>query len=423
MSEFRINRYLTLKVEGVRTIIYVAGKRFIQCKFLLLNIPINKVKSLEELKSLDEITEKLDNTLEHPGEREDVYIDPRTEFWAHCSNLQVWYENNYDTRLLHRNLAFPLLHALTKAGDAIAKQVFKGEIATRLASGNDSVIKFLVSEHYVDFLDRDQYFMSILNPVEAESLLELEKFTDEPINQKVNWEEFDTGDGLDESQQFMVKDKSVIKLLLYWYNKPAKPLPSSVSNFKNLQVLRYFGDKIPSIPKTFVKLKNLQELSVESSILEEFPNSIFDLYKIEKLRIRSACLKFVPKRIGALNRLKLFSLGNMVEEIPDSIIELKRLEYLYLGNNLLTQIPVNVFLLRNLKTLHLQKNRIKKITESIGKLENLELLNLKGNKIRDLPKNLLNLKYLKTLFIDENNLTESGNLIIQKLKKKGIKIH
>lgn len=27
------------------------------------------------------------------------------EYWGHCSNMQVWAENNYDSRLLHRSIA------------------------------------------------------------------------------------------------------------------------------------------------------------------------------------------------------------------------------------------------------------------------------------------------------------------------------
>ena len=36
-------------------------------------------------------------------------ITPEQEFWEHYSNLQVWYKNDYNTRLLHRNLSFDLL--------------------------------------------------------------------------------------------------------------------------------------------------------------------------------------------------------------------------------------------------------------------------------------------------------------------------
>ncbi len=40
MSEFKINNFITLKLEEGRTNIYVLGEEFIQCKYLLMNIPI-----------------------------------------------------------------------------------------------------------------------------------------------------------------------------------------------------------------------------------------------------------------------------------------------------------------------------------------------------------------------------------------------
>ena len=58
-------------------------------------------------------------------------MSSKTEFRANCSNLQAWVENGYDTRLLHRNLAFPLLKKLTNVGDLHAKKVFKDEIANK----------------------------------------------------------------------------------------------------------------------------------------------------------------------------------------------------------------------------------------------------------------------------------------------------
>ncbi|MFX0012812.1 MAG: hypothetical protein ACFE9R_21045 [Candidatus Hermodarchaeota archaeon] len=113
MDEFKINQYLTLKLEGNRTNIYVNEELFQQCKFLLLEIPIEKISSFDEIESIDEASEKLDRSLEQPREGS-PRIPPETEFWGHCSNMQVWAENDYDTRLLHSNLAFPLLEKLNK---------------------------------------------------------------------------------------------------------------------------------------------------------------------------------------------------------------------------------------------------------------------------------------------------------------------
>ena len=45
VPEFRINEYLTLKLEeDGKTFIYVAGKLFRQCKYLLINIPVDKAR-------------------------------------------------------------------------------------------------------------------------------------------------------------------------------------------------------------------------------------------------------------------------------------------------------------------------------------------------------------------------------------------
>jgi len=68
-------------------------------------------------------------------------------------NLQVWAENNYNTRLLLSNLAFPLLRRLTEVGDPIARKVFKDEIIKRILSYELNVIRFLIGEGYFKYFD------------------------------------------------------------------------------------------------------------------------------------------------------------------------------------------------------------------------------------------------------------------------------
>ena len=89
-KEFLISPYLTLKLEKGKTVIYVAGVKFYQCKFLLIDIPEKGTEYdyFSEFSSIDEMAEKLDKSLE-PTERK-VFIynfDPETEFWGHCSNI------------------------------------------------------------------------------------------------------------------------------------------------------------------------------------------------------------------------------------------------------------------------------------------------------------------------------------------------
>jgi len=155
MKEFKINEFLSLKLEENKTNFYVNGKLFEQCKFLMLNIPIEDTQKFEDIESIDEVANRLGWT--YNGQQGVKYdLDPKTEFWGHCSNLQAWYEHNYDTRLLHSNLAFPLLKKLANVGDPLANKVIKEEIARRFESGAHTVITCIIEVGFLKFLNKEE---------------------------------------------------------------------------------------------------------------------------------------------------------------------------------------------------------------------------------------------------------------------------
>ena len=88
-AEYKVNDFLILKLETDqerdRTIIYVNGKEFMQCHFLLLQIPKERIHTTHEINSVDEAEKKLNNK----HERNPNIITPEEEFVAHCSNLQA----------------------------------------------------------------------------------------------------------------------------------------------------------------------------------------------------------------------------------------------------------------------------------------------------------------------------------------------
>ena len=160
MKEFKINDYISLRLEMDKTNVYINNEKIIQCKYLLLhNLDDNPIVHDEDFSSIDRLAEKLDKTLElNDSINTQVYqISPEVEFWAHCSNIQAWTENNYDTHMLHANLSFPLLKRLTIAGDPVAKEVFKIEIRRRFKSGDLNVMTFLTKEGYLDYFGWDEY--------------------------------------------------------------------------------------------------------------------------------------------------------------------------------------------------------------------------------------------------------------------------
>lgn len=133
--EFKVNDYITLKLEDKETVIYIYKKRFNQCKHLLIQIPNYYNSECSNIESIDHAAEILGWDGEHQiGVRIHDEIAPVIEFWAHCSNIQAWVENNYDTRILHSNLLFPLLKRLTELGEPKARVIFQEEIAKRIES-------------------------------------------------------------------------------------------------------------------------------------------------------------------------------------------------------------------------------------------------------------------------------------------------
>ena len=155
MKEFIINEFLSLRLLKDKTEIFIGGRRFHQCKFLMIKILVNEIDHFDEIGSIDEAADILGWAYEgQEGVRYE--INPETEFWGHCSNLQAWYENDYDTRLLHSNLSFPLLKKLTEIGDPIAKRVLKKEIVERFTSGYPTTIACIFEEHLLDYLNGEE---------------------------------------------------------------------------------------------------------------------------------------------------------------------------------------------------------------------------------------------------------------------------
>ncbi|MFX1488115.1 MAG: hypothetical protein ACFFBI_03140 [Promethearchaeota archaeon] len=169
-NKFKINKYITLKLEPwfnfdrflpkKKTNIYIMGRLFQQCKFLIMDLPIDDLEDYSEIDSIDEVADKfrwtIEGQLDHQGFPESYEIPDEVEFWGHCSNLQAWVESNYDTRLLHSSLSFPLLKRLTEVGDPIAKAVFQKEIYQRFDSLYPTTIKFLLIERYLQYLTDEQ---------------------------------------------------------------------------------------------------------------------------------------------------------------------------------------------------------------------------------------------------------------------------
>jgi len=385
MMEYKINDLITLKLEDTKTIIYVAGEPFKQCKFLMLVIPDEGVPKLEKVNSIDEAADVLDRGLEPDSDIVDFYssqIDPITEFWAHCSNIQVWAEHDYDSRLLHSNLAFPLLKKLTELGDLAAKKRFKEEIGMRYFSGVKSVRTYLEEEGYLEYLSRD----------------EIRSF----INSGV--------DVLDELEKILSKELRITTL-------NANFIPVVVRNGEIVQ-LRLSKLNLKKLPDCIQDLKYLEVLDVDNNLLKELPDWIGKIKSLKCLKAYGNKITTIPETIGDLKLLKFLELSdNNLSELPESIGNLISLEELYLSTNRLKSLPESIERLKNLECLAIQENLLERIPHSIGGLEALKTLDLASNPICELSSSIINLKSLEDLFIEKTKIN-NNNKIIKKLKQK-----
>lgn len=148
LKEFKVNDFITLKLENGDSNIFVNGELVLQCRHLLTNILKSPEAIIVGFSSVDEL-EELYNDSSYSTEDGQEFISLDEEFWGHCSNIQAWVENQYDTNLLDMVLAFPILHKLSELGDMEAKHILNTEIIKRIKSDFLPVILFLIDGAYL----------------------------------------------------------------------------------------------------------------------------------------------------------------------------------------------------------------------------------------------------------------------------------
>ncbi len=367
IKEFKINSYLKLKLESGRTNIYVNNRLFRQCMYLLLNIPINRIEEYDEIQSIDEAAVKLDRSME----RDHRKIPPEAEFWGHCSNIQAWADNEYDTRILHRNLAFPLLKALVDVGDPIARRKFKEEIAIRYATGHPTVIRFLTQNGYLHYLTEDE-FESMLIDIDFPSI---DEYSRKIIPLLENSEDLES---INQIKQLTSKFINQFRF-----------------TYKYLILLKAL-DKIPnSIKQSFVEIVYRKYRSVRSFPILKFLNKAQINFANLELRI----ISYNEKLIGLILSSKVNLKNKMIEIIEDIKGLNENSDYIMeldLSNNRISEIK-GLENLNNLKKIYLKNNYIESI-EGLDELNSLEFIDLSGNiNIEEIPDSLNDLPNLKTV--------------------------
>ena len=178
-----INNHLDVAwdTKDARVQVLVDGRPVLHCAFLVADIsPVD-----ESIDSIDDLARATGaRRLEGRSIRDIMTIEE--EVFAHASNIQAWAEHDYDTRLLHSNIAFPLLKELAAAGDDKAARVLQSDIDSRLRDGTQET-RLLILKSCWDLID----------PATIERILS--EITDEGVKSHV-W--FDRGNDLHNQKDF-----------------------------------------------------------------------------------------------------------------------------------------------------------------------------------------------------------------------------
>ncbi|MFO8018982.1 MAG: hypothetical protein R6U96_10125 [Promethearchaeia archaeon] len=458
MKEYKINEYIIVKLENGKTNIYVNGKIFRQCKYLAFQLDVNNLSQYDQIRSIDEMEER-----DRSDEYNKLNISAEDEFWGHCSNLQAWVDNNYNTRILHRNIAFPLLKELSEAGCKEARKVFKEEIVRRYLYEGHNVQEFLEQENYLDYLEKIE-MESIIESLNFErlkeenpkgilmflyhcfrkgskkaqnllynqlELLQREMNTEEillillPLDVSV-WNTFEKS-LKDLLPDYIYSEKPKHNIIWTGLEKGWFSVLSKKDRRKALEILGLPKGEI----KALLDLETIasKELRLWSKItLDTQCSFTVENNHVIEIRLNACELKTFPHSIGRLRHLEVLKLEkNQLTEIPDALSQLSALTELSLTHNNISMLSESIGDLSSLKNLYLDNNRIIRLPESITQLESLVTLNLEDNCISTLPDTIGHLTSLKTLELSNNNFIEFpralGNLhSLEKLTLKKNKL-
>lgn len=172
----------------------------------------------------------------------------------------------------------------------------------------------------------------------------------------------------------------------------------------------------------------------QDQTFDSFEQAFLTPEKVTRLVIQKEDpqMKHLPSRLGTLINLEALEMSCLenLEDLPDEIGKLRKLEELIIDNGngcqMNVSIPRSIGQLENLKVLRLygaldpreigsgepiRRSKIKSLPETISHLQKLEELDLGRNGIRFVPSQLASLHKLKRLGLDYNAIHEIPSFV------------
>ena len=184
----------------------------------------------------------------------------------------------------------------------------------------------------------------------------------------------------DEDLNIGTRDIKIVE----FHKSEFETIPAELLNHQELQNVIFYDCR-------FTHVENLEQLKV--------------CHNIVKLTLKECNLQTFPDFLSEFHFLHSLNLsGNSFRKgLLDSIMKLRRLEYLDLSACMLREFPVVLTTLKTLKSLNINRNvQVCYLSESLKNLTNLETLDMSCCGRTEFPQILCKLKSLKTLDIGGN---------------------
>lgn len=366
-----------------KSVIFIAGREFMTCHFVPLAIPIKIFPKLKHIDSINDVIDNLDHSFERTppkwihGEKVG-----ELDFFVNCSNLQVWVEHDFDTRLLDYRLSFPLLKALGKI-NIRARMRYREELIERYkASQNIDISGYLKEriEHSFSWEEK----LDLLQPSEQEIVRELLK------NYNCYEQDF----------SFDFKVGTISKLELFSNLQiRANGLPERLKDLKGINEFDIMDNNLFSLPEWLKELSTLKKLFIGDNPLKILPSWLPEMTTLENLNLINMSLNKLPENLGALINLQDLCLNyNELKGLPESFRKLKKLKVLNMVGCGLERLPEQVLFLHSLEELDLEQNNLSELPDLSVCLPNLKKITLTKNKFLAYPKNLSHHPSLKDIY-------------------------
>lgn len=424
-KEFIINENLKVRLENDKSIIYINNEPFKTCISIFVKDPLENFTDYTNFESIDSIDYTNPSALEILEDQEDFPYE--SIFWAICSNLQVWAENNYNTRLLHSQISFPILKKLSEEGNLEAREVYKKEVIKRFKTCYPWVLHYIVEECIDDFSKEE-----IIDMYNSVNLSDLEKVLDSFPEWLSDTIELDM---LILLSEYNIKAKELLTKIVVETLKSNNI--EKISKVINEHLIKFLDDDTLEknfdlfdqnlsekliLLSYFIFLKDCVSLDIEEAeiILKDIITKVFQennffhvqeiiIYKIWDILSNEERINLVKildyniftKSLLAKRVRKI--LANFFELIGSNI-DLSSLKEEYVSYNG-ERYPVYA------EILDMNEKQIKNISEikGLNSLNNLQEIYLSGNQIDEI-KSLENLSSLKALDVSENQITEIKGL-------------